>query len=519
MPRLPILLSLLVACAPEPEPGTDFSLRLAPLLAEGQDPFAGATLDLLVTDALGTAVYELGDASDGPWEQVDVGPLDAAEVALRLRPAGVTEPTPAQVAGWGRTAPVTASEGTVEVPVLVAATGQVGAFGRLDATTHQPAAAVLASGDVVLFGGSPTGVLDPNDPASLDLRAFDGIWRLSRLDENAAFEPVGSLPSVDNDPPQRVAGTATAITVDGEERVLLVGGRSAWGKTVSGTARSVLWDPITRTQTAGPSLPTGGRSQHVAVKVQEDVLILGGFVDNQPNVGGVVIDTWRATAKDWVRAGELANTGGVGFGWARLDDGVLVCGGGRTDTGGGRRSLAATRGCHVVPRDGAARRVADLGFPVQDMILQGHAMAALPDGTVLLTGGTDTSVSDATASAAVARAWRYDPVADAWSPLPDMGTPRAHHAMVPLPDGRVLVVGGAQAIGGVPPFAMGDAVGCAEVFDPASATFAPVAPCTEAGAGAWPVVAEGPDVDFVLQGMGPSGGGLNWGLIPRPPTP
>ena len=72
----------------------------------------------------------------------------------------------------------------------------------------------------------------------------------------------------------------------------------------------------------------------------------------------------------------------------------------------------------------------------------GHTATALPDGTVLLTGG---SSSDA---GALASAELYDPQAGYSEPLvARLATPRVGHQAVLLPDGRVWVLGGFDAQG------------------------------------------------------------------------
>lgn len=64
----------------------------------------------------------------------------------------------------------------------------------------------------------------------------------------------------------------------------------------------------------------------------------------------------------------------------------------------------------------------------------GHIAAALPDGTVLVAGGSGTQL--------LKQAELYDPVANAWIQLPDMATPRHLAASASLPDGDVIVAGG-----------------------------------------------------------------------------
>lgn len=92
--------------------------------------------------------------------------------------------------------------------------------------------------------------------------------------------------------------------------------------------------------------------------------------------------------------------------------------------------------------------VADTFAPVAAMSSprMGHTATLLANGKVLATGGlaamtvTPTqlqAIHDATNTAEL-----YDPIADAWTPVPNMSTPRAAHAAVPRPDGKVLLVGG-----------------------------------------------------------------------------
>lgn len=86
----------------------------------------------------------------------------------------------------------------------------------------------------------------------------------------------------------------------------------------------------------------------------------------------------------------------------------------------------------------------------------GQAAIVLRDGDVLLVGGEDNG--HALASAAL-----YDPATQTFSPTGSMTTPRLHPQAQPLPDGRVLVMGG-----GAPGAAL-----TSEIYDPAAGTFAP----------------------------------------------
>jgi len=65
----------------------------------------------------------------------------------------------------------------------------------------------------------------------------------------------------------------------------------------------------------------------------------------------------------------------------------------------------------------------------------------LPDGKVLVTGGTSTGVDDTLGAVRAAETW--DPATGTWTTLASMSVPRMYHSTaVLLPDGRVLVAGG-----------------------------------------------------------------------------
>jgi tetratricopeptide (TPR) repeat protein len=71
----------------------------------------------------------------------------------------------------------------------------------------------------------------------------------------------------------------------------------------------------------------------------------------------------------------------------------------------------------------------------------------LPDGKVLVTGGTRTQPFS-NAAGAVLAAEMWDPTTETWTTLASMRWPRLHHSVaVLLPDGRVVVGGGGQPTG------------------------------------------------------------------------
>jgi hypothetical protein len=69
-----------------------------------------------------------------------------------------------------------------------------------------------------------------------------------------------------------------------------------------------------------------------------------------------------------------------------------------------------------------------------------HTASLLPDGTVLVAGGTDgfSSIADAEV---------YDPLEGTWTIVPSMAAARAEHTATALPGGGILVAGGKDDLG------------------------------------------------------------------------
>ena len=90
----------------------------------------------------------------------------------------------------------------------------------------------------------------------------------------------------------------------------------------------------------------------------------------------------------------------------------------------------------------------------------GPTATLLPDGLVLIAGGFD-------GSNAVASAELYSPATGTFAPTGSMATARLGQTATLLRDGRVLTVGGLSS------YLLGTATASAELFDPATSTFSP----------------------------------------------
>ncbi|WIX99852.1 hypothetical protein QRX60_38245 [Amycolatopsis mongoliensis] len=124
-----------------------------------------------------------------------------------------------------------------------------------------------------------------------------------------------------------------------------------------------------------------------------------------------------------------------------------------------------------------------------------HTTTRLDDGRVLTAGGRGPDAVLATAEVA-------DPAASVWTPAADLGVARHGHSATKLRGGRVLVAGGS----GVRPGQDDGALAACEAFDPATGTWAPLPPMTDARTDHQAVLLQDGNV-LVVGGAVPCGSG------------
>ncbi|TAJ99247.1 MAG: hypothetical protein EPO36_13240 [Chloroflexota bacterium] len=133
-----------------------------------------------------------------------------------------------------------------------------------------------------------------------------------------------------------------------------------------------------------------------------------------------------------------------------LDGRVLVSGG-----FGGPYQYSSSALASAELWDATASRFRETGSMASPRV--GHTMTVLPDGRVLVVGGAGPAGGQAEAEI-------WDPATELFAPAGTLQSPRSGHAAALLPDGRVLVVGGGDPVEGT-------GVGVVEIWDPASRTF------------------------------------------------
>ncbi len=169
-----------------------------------------------------------------------------------------------------------------------------------------------------------------------------------------------------------------------DRKWMIVGGARGALLAQNATATTGVYEPMTDTFTPGPTMSTE-RSMHTATLLNDGRWLLAGGVNvtNDPQASCEAYD----------------------------------------------------------PVADAFTTVAAMSFP-----RMGHTATLLGNGNVLVTGGIQAMPTTPTQlepiHQTIATTEIYDPVANTWTPGPNLTTPRAAHVAIVRPDGKVLLAGG-----------------------------------------------------------------------------
>lgn len=231
----------------------------------------------------------------------------------------------------------------------------------------------------------------------------------------------------------RTSHTATLLP---NGRILVVGGSGLNNNQPLGTAE--IFNPASGSWTATAPLATA-RSSHTATLLQNGKVLVAGGVgpSGQPLTSSEVYDpSANSGAGSWTPTGALANARSAHSATPLGDEisgssdrRVLVAGG----TGPGGTRLASAEVYN--PQDGTWTQTGSLANERAF-----HTAALLPDGKVVVPGGSGTG-------GRLASAELFSPATGTWTPTGSLATPRSAHGATVLLDGRVLVAGGAGPAG------------------------------------------------------------------------
>jgi hypothetical protein len=219
---------------------------------------------------------------------------------------------------------------------------------------------------------------------------------------------------------------------------------------------------LTGTWTAAGDLPVAASwyGQHDGAVVLDDagtVLVAGGADATSAALDDSAI--FDPQAGTWQPVGALRSPRQLHT-MTRLPDGrVLATGGlgGSSATGPGLASAEI-----YDPQAGEWSTTGAMAGP-----RWGHSAALLPDGTVLVAGGS--TVRSGQTTAALRTAERYDPQTGEWTAAGDMTDARTGHTAVTLAGGVVLVCAGTAPVG----TADDPALAFCELYDPATDSWTP----------------------------------------------
>ena len=266
-------------------------------------------------------------------------------------------------------------------------------------------------------------------------------------------------------PTWRVVGSLDDARTD-HTAVLLDSGRVLVAGGLNSTVASALasseeFDPDSETWTPVGDLAQA-RWDHASVRIDGgDVIVAGGTKARNAHLSSV--ERYDPTAKTWTTIDPMIDVRTRALATVLPDTKVLVPGGGYY-CGGPFHSCTLAE-CELFdPEDGTWESTGELNDHRWD-----YGLANLPDGRVLVAGG---AYYQAGTHGVLASAEIYDPDTEVWSRTGAMTTRRAYFGMARLLDGRVLVAGGQYHLA---PGGAWTRLRSAEIFDPDTGEWTEVA--------------------------------------------
>jgi N-acetylneuraminic acid mutarotase len=250
--------------------------------------------------------------------------------------------------------------------------------------------------------------------------------------------------------PRSLWGAGSAVLGDG--RVLVIGGLSG-PNSASALATVEVFDPKSNSWDAAAPMLQARAYPAAATLADGSVLVAGG------SRGGVPLDGAERYFPDsgtWVSAGVMSAPRTEARATMLRDGRVLVTGGGSEAP----PSYRSTNAAEIFdPVTGSWTSTAPMSTARAF-----HTATLLSDGEVLVTGGA--SIYHGSKGAVVATAEIYDPKTATWHAAARMSVARYHHVATLLPDGRVLVAGGWAFTTN-----SDKSLATAEIYDPAKNTW------------------------------------------------
>ena len=290
-----------------------------------------------------------------------------------------------------------------------AAPGQLAPTGTTAIARFAHTATLLENNKVLIAGGMER----------------NGVW----LDSAELYDPASGQFSAAGQMRARRAGATATLLPDG--KVLIAGGNDESGKSL---ASAELYDPLSNTFSATGNLGTP-RGHAVAALLRTGKVLLAGGNAAGDDDQLASAELYDPTTGHFTPVGSMHARRSY-FTAVALKDGRLLVAGGQS---GGRyphHRVEATAEIYD-PQTGRFTETASMNTP---RFKQGAAL--LPDGRVLIVGGSNEDGRQNTFSSTEL----FDLGTGTFSPGPPMKFPRFKllSGVVALPDGRILLAGGAE---------------------------------------------------------------------------
>jgi N-acetylneuraminic acid mutarotase len=346
----------------------------------------------------------------------------------------------------GMAAVANADDPTCERNHYILASKSWAAAGHLGIARTGHTATLLANGKVLVAGGDAF-----TERTSDHTISFSGSTAELYDPATGAWTPTGS-PIVPR------LGHAAALLPNG--KVLVVGGDVALASPPSGIYRmggtAELYDPDSGTWSRTGSLHTPRGGFALASLADGSILIAAGYDDFDNSLDSTEI--YDPATGEWRDSGNLGAPRMMPTATLLADGRVLVTGGWSDDV----LQLALSSTELYDPASGKWTSSAAMSE-----VRIFHTATRLADGTVLVAGGYRSNPPGGSGyyiPVAISGAEVYDPAADRWHAVGNLGQGRSNHTATLLDDGTVLVAGGFDSNTGTN--VLGD-----ELYDPVSAAW------------------------------------------------
>jgi len=331
--------------------------------------------------------------------------------------------------------------------------------------THHRAVAIGVASAVVLLGIAAVlgwAILNGQRPGEADAMPTVQPAPSSQASESSGPSTTPhELPSASSTADGATAGwTATAqmnevraghtATLLPDGTVLVTGGLGI--PVGPGAKLAERYDPRSGTWTATANMNEGRGAFPTATLLPDGTVLVAGGSSGPAQLASA--ELYDPSSGSWTAAGNMIEARTNHTATLLPDGKVLVAGGGGSGTLMGPAPLASAE--LYDPGSGTWTAIAHM-----NEVRSGHTATLLPDGRVLVAGGSSGPAS-------LASAELYDPSSETWTATGNMLEVRSGHTATLLPDGTVLVAGGANFSTSSGSY---DALTSAELYDPGSGTW------------------------------------------------